>query len=136
MNHLLEPLRALVVDFEKERGEFDMLGLFLRDDEQSWDLVVSASWMQSIADSGYKKEFVTRLAKSLPTDWSREIAAVVPIDRHAPFVDVAAEAKWNRQGGEHVGAFSFDGSQVPDAFVLSARRPRLRSLRNVASGAP
>lgn len=55
MNAMLERLKTIVLELEKEHGPILVFALFLREDPlEMWDIVVSASWLNSKEMKSYQ----------------------------------------------------------------------------------
>lgn len=55
MNEIIEKIKSIIKDLEKENGPLLICALFLRDGEsEKWDMVVSASWLNPTDMQSYK----------------------------------------------------------------------------------
>lgn len=80
MNEILEKLKTALKELEGENGRIVLFALFLREDALGqWDLLVSASWLNSRSPDSY--EIVAkRIQKSLHESEVVQIARIVILD--------------------------------------------------------
>lgn len=80
MNEILEKLKAALKELEKENGKIVLFALFLREEALGkWDLLVSASWLNSRSPDSY--EIVAKtIQRCLHESEVVQIARVVILD--------------------------------------------------------
>ncbi|MFZ5447090.1 MAG: hypothetical protein ACOZFS_00430 [Thermodesulfobacteriota bacterium] len=88
IKHLLNKLESLEKEIANEKGDFSLFGLFLREDaENRWDLVVSATWLNSdsIEDLNY---IASKLQSYLKNSELISISRIVILDLNDPIVQI------------------------------------------------
>lgn len=80
MKKILEKLKKVLVELENEHGSILVFALFLREDSPArWDLVVSASWLDSGNVESYKI-VATKTQNVLDTEELVQLSRVVILD--------------------------------------------------------
>jgi hypothetical protein len=86
MRKILDKLKSILLDLEKEQGRVLVFALFLRGDSPArWDLVVVAPWL----DSGNVKSYnivATKVQNLLSADEIIQLSRVVILDPDDPVV--------------------------------------------------
>jgi len=123
-------LALLEQEVSEEKGEFSLFGLFLREDaqdEDKWDLLVSALWLD--AD---KKESLAYLAKEiqkrLEPDELMSISRIVVLEKGDPILEAIHKAVKVKHGKVEVKDSNFSGVQITQACIStsSAVNPTVR----------
>jgi hypothetical protein len=84
---LLKKLASLELALSHERGEFELFGLFLREESQEkWDLIVAAPWLHSY-DRASLQAIVGEMQKTLNPAELLEFSRVVVLDKGTPFLE-------------------------------------------------
>ncbi len=122
-----EKLALLEREVSDEKGEFSLFGLFLREDaqdEDKWDLLVSALWLD--AD---KKEGLAYLAKEiqkrLEPDELLSISRIVVLERGDPILEAIHRAVKAKHGNVKHGKVemkdsNFSGVQITQACISTS----------------
>lgn len=117
-----EKLALLEREMSDEKGEFSLFGLFLRDDaqdEDKWDLLVAAPWLD--AD---KKEGLAYLAKEiqkqLKPDELLSISRIVVLERDNPILNAIHKVVNVRHGKVEVKDSNFSGIQISQACISTS----------------
>lgn len=117
-----EKLALLEREVSDEKGEFSLFGLFLREDaqdEDKWDLLVSALWLD--AD---KKEGLAYLAKEiqklLEPDELLSISRIVVLERGDPTLEAIHKAVNVKHGEVEVKDSNFFGVQITQACISTS----------------
>jgi hypothetical protein len=115
----LEKVASLERELSGERGDFSLFGLFLREDaqdEDKWDLLVSAPWLDTD-----KKEGLAYLAKEiqkrLEPDELLSISRIVVLERDNPTLKAIHKAKSVKHGKVEVNNCNFFGIQIIRAYI-------------------
>jgi hypothetical protein len=125
-----EKLALLEREVSGEKGEFSLFGLFLREDaqdEDKWDILVSAFWLD--AD---KKEGLAYLAKEiqkrLEPDELLSISRIVVLERGDPILEAIHKAVNVKHGKVEVKDSNFSGVQITQACIStsSAANPTVK----------
>lgn len=125
MKDILDALRSAQEELERRWDPFVLLGLFRREGEDSWDLVLSAPRMQSIADEGYTA-MLHGIRRAMPSGWRSTIGVIHPIPSDADFIRTVAGRAAHE--GERLSEFTFDGMTIEEGIVLSVRLPDAQSI--------
>jgi hypothetical protein len=117
-----EKLALLEREVSDEKGEFSLFGLFLREDaqdEDKWDLLVSALWLDDD-----KKEGLTYLAKEiqerLEPDEILTISRIVVLERGDPILEAIHKAVNVKHGEVEVKDSNFSGIQITQACISTS----------------
>lgn len=117
-----EKLALLEREVSDEKGEFSLFGLFLREDaqdEDKWDLLVSALWLDDD-----KKEGLTYLAKEiqerLEPNEILTISRIVVLERGDPILEAIHKAVNVKHGEVEVKDSNFSGVQITQACISTS----------------
>jgi len=117
-----EKLALLEREVSDEKGEFSLFGLFLREDaqdEDKWDLLVSALWLD--AD---KKKGLSYLAKEiqerLEPDELLSISRIVVLERGNPILEAIHKTVNVKHGKVEVKDSNFFGVQITQACISTS----------------
>lgn len=125
MKQIVEKLLELEKNITKEKGEFILFALFLREDSpDKWDLVVSAPWLDAGSKSSY--EYLAKeLKSSLKTQEMLTLSRIVIVDKNDPALDAVHKAV----SGEHtlieVRDSYFFGLQIKHAYIITSMKQNL-----------
>jgi len=117
-----EKLALLEQEVSAEKGEFSLFGLFLREDaqdEDKWDLLVAAFWLD--VD---KKEGLAYLAKEiqkrLEPDELLSISRIVVLEKDNPILEAIHKAVNVKHGKVEVKNSNFNGVQITQACISTS----------------
>ena len=117
-----EKLALLEQEVSADKGEFSLFGLFLREDaqdEDKWDLLVAAFWLD--VD---KKEGLAYLAKEiqerLEPDELLSISRIVVLERGDPILEAIHKAVNVKHGEVEVKDSNFSGVQITQACISTS----------------
>ena len=117
-----EKLALLEREVSDEKGEFSLFGLFLREDaqdEDKWDLLVSALWLDDD-----KKEGLTYLANEiqerLEPNEILTISRIVVLERGDPILEAIHKAVNVKHGEVEVKDSNFSGVQITQACISTS----------------
>lgn len=86
MKKILDKLKLILTELEKEHGLVLVFALFLREDSLArWDLVVAAPWLDS-GDAESYKIVATKVQNLLTSDEIIQLSRVVILDADDPVV--------------------------------------------------
>ncbi|HSW86599.1 MAG TPA: hypothetical protein VLG49_03765 [Rhabdochlamydiaceae bacterium] len=86
MKDILERLKTVLKELEQEYGEISLFALFLREEAfGKWDLLISASWLDSRALDSYEK-VAKKVQKCLNETEIVQLARIVILDINDPGV--------------------------------------------------
>jgi len=102
MKELIEKLKSVVVDLEKEHGSILVFALFLREESLGgWDIVISATWLK-FDDLNSYKVIASKVQEKLSNQEQLEIARVELLDPHDPVVSFLGESYPVQNGGKEI----------------------------------
>jgi hypothetical protein len=120
MKNLYHKFISLEKELAKEKGDFTLFALFLREDvEDRWDLVLSARWLKSTNKKDY--EFIAnRVKKILNKDELIYLSRIVILDKGNPVLEAIHN---NITGEQHeVINCNFSGLQIKYAYIITSKR--------------
>jgi hypothetical protein len=86
MKKILDKLKSILLELEKEQGRVLVFALFLRGDSPArWDLVIAAPWLDSGNVESYKI-VATKVQDLLNSDEIIQLSRVVVLDADDPVV--------------------------------------------------
>lgn len=119
-----EETRCKLVSLEqamaKEKGEFSLFGLFLREEAHDrWDLLVSAPWLDAKRKEGL--DYVSKKVQfTLADDELLSISRIVILDTGDPIVESIHKAVRVKHGNVEVKNSNFSGIQVARACISTS----------------
>ena len=125
MKKMVEKVRTLERQIASEQGEFAFFGLILPEECLTWDLVVSAPWLEKLPRQGI--EFIaSRMQQVLSRKERLMIAAIVPLDSQHPLVRAIQEREL-RHGPAIIRFMEEMGGTIGDLrfsrmFVLASQK--------------
>ena len=119
---LVKKLRSLETQLAKQKGEFSLFALFLREEAQDkWDLVASASWFWSD-----EKKTLNYLAEKLRSHLTRDelltLSRIVLIDETDPGLEAIHGALAVEHGTAEVMNCNFFGLEIRHAYIITSKR--------------
>jgi hypothetical protein len=106
------------------KGEFTLFALLMRADAPgTWDLVVSASWLES-GNLKATREFVRLLAQSMGEESLHQFSRVVALDSNDAPVRFILENLPVEDDELRVQSTDLLGLQIQEAIILRAKKPR------------
>ena len=122
MKELVEKLRSLEVQIAKQKGEFSLFALFLREEApDKWDLVVSASWFWR-----EQKKTLNYLAEKLRSHLTRDelliLSRIVLIDATDPGLEAIHGTVDVEHGATEVMNCNFFGLEIRHAYIITSKR--------------
>jgi len=122
MKEFLDKFVELERKIAKQKGNFTLFALFLRDNAlNKWDLLVAAPWIE--AD---RKTALTYLSKQIQPSMTAEellqISRIVLIDETNPTLDMIRNTLQPKQGVVEITDSDLFGLQIKRAFIISAQK--------------
>ena len=120
---MVEKLPPLALSISKEKGEFALFGLFLREDAPNrWDFVVSAPWLDRDRKGGMEY-LAKKLRLRLTSEELLTLAGIVVLETHQP--GVRAMHRWRAVRGtvEHLQNVVLFGLTIKDAYIVVCQDP-------------
>jgi hypothetical protein len=122
MKELFIKLKSLELKLSNEKGHFNLFALFLREDaEDKWDVVVSASWL----DSNNKESFdfmAGELKSNLTSKELLLISRIVILDKGSPGLEAINRGFRVEHGLAEVKDSNFFGLQIKHAYIITSGR--------------
>ena len=119
LESLLDKLAVFEREVSEEMGDFSLFGLFRRDDAISWDLVVTAPWIDRDRAAALKL-LAGRLQSRLSTPELQELSAVFPLTQDHP---VRSVVKQELPRAEHdrlaLGGFETDHQSFDKSYLIT-----------------
>jgi hypothetical protein len=129
MNIDKEKLRALMDRIASEKGDFDLFGLFLRDEApDKWDLVVSAPWLEK-GKLKALSEFINELALAIGDQQLLSLSRVVTLNADDPSLDAVLRAVSVDGDVREIQDADLFGLKIKHAFIFRAAKPRTSPSR-------
>ncbi len=113
-------------EIARKKGEFTLFALLMRADAPgTWDLVVSAPWLES-GKLKATSEFVRLLAQSIGEESLQQLSRVVALDSDdAPVKFILENLNFEKEKGElKVQSTDLLGLQIQEAIIFRAKKPR------------
>lgn len=122
MKDKLERFIKLERRIAKEKGEFSLFALFLREEApDKWDLVVAAPWMAADRSKalGYLAEQIKGELKPLELT---QLSRVVIVDQHSPALAALNRAMRVEHEFAEVENRSFFGLQIKHGYIITSQQ--------------
>jgi len=117
-------LRRAMDGIAAKKGEFTLFALLMRADAPgTWDLVVSASWLES-GNLKATREFVRLLAQSMGEESLHQFSRVVALDSNDAPARFILENLPVEDDELRVQSTDLLGLQIQEAIILRAKKPR------------
>ena len=120
MKEIVEKLKGYEETMTKEKGPFDLFGLFLRDDApDKWDVLVAADWIEENKEESFKY-IIDMVRKGLSKEELLKLSRIVIINEKNP----ALEAMYKAISGRNIEIkdSNFFGLQIKHAYLIILRR--------------
>jgi hypothetical protein len=122
MRELLEKFANLERNLSRDRGEFSLFALFLREDAvDKWDLIVAAPWIDD-----NRKEALSYITNQIQTAFSSDelssLSRVVLVDQTNPAVEALNQAIRVHHGQNEVHDSSFFGLPIRHGYIITSQR--------------
>lgn len=121
MKDLLNKLRLIEQETSREKGEYDLFALFLREDSPNkWDILISASWIENKGDA------LNYLAKKIQNSFTQNellmISRIVLIDGNNPYLPELQQAINVEHAFAEIKDSTFFGLQIKQGFLITSQR--------------
>lgn len=99
MKEIIDKLKALILELEKENGPLLICALFLREEPlEKWDIVISATWLNSREMQSYKT-VSSKLQKKLSDSELVQLSRIVILNQDDPVVSYLQGLETITNGG-------------------------------------
>lgn len=122
MNQLVDKLRGIEDQVSKEKGDFLLFALFLREDAPDlWDLLVAAPWISK--DKSKALHYLSsKLNGALTPEDVLKLSRIVIIESSNPALSALQQAINVEHGTAEIRDSNFFGLQIKHAFLITSRR--------------
>lgn len=121
MNEIIKKIKEAIISLEKENQALLICAVFLREDSlEKWDIVISASWLDSRTIESYKI-VSSALQKILNESELVQVSRIVLIDQNDPVVSYLQSLKTITNGGFE----ELEESDLSEKFRFDIRRAYL-----------
>jgi len=122
MKEILNKFVTLERNLSKEKGNFNLFSLFLREDvEDRWDLVLSAQWLKSNNKKDY--EFIANHIKNILNEEELiYISRIVILDKGNPVLEAVNHAFSVEHGQVECKDCNFFGLPIKHAYIITSKR--------------
>ena len=144
--NITRALRLAMHEIAKSKGDFTLFALFMpadaplmrADDPGTWDLVVSAPWLERGRLKAHR-ELVDLLAKLIGKRALMQLSRVEPVAADDPRIRFILKGIPVEDGEQHIQNTDLMGMQIERGIVFRAWKPRARKsaskeLHPVAAG--
>lgn len=144
--NITRALRLAMHEIAKSKGDFTLFALFMpaaaplmrTDDPGTWDLVVSAPWLERGRLKAHR-ELVDLLAKLIGKRALMQLSRVEPVAADDPRIRFILKGIPVEDGEQHIQNTDLMGMQIERGIVFRAWKPRARKsaskeLHPVAAG--
>jgi len=122
MRNLIEKLKELEEEISKEKGEFSLFALFLREDsEDIWDLLVSSPWIEENKTEALKY-LAKKIQNKLSSDEIIKISRIVIIEENNPALSAIHGAISVEHGLVEVKDSIFFGLPIKHAYLITSKK--------------
>jgi hypothetical protein len=123
VTELTDSFTRLESEIAKEKGDFALFALFLREDvPDRWDLIISAPW--ATADRKAALEYViNRIRSQLGAPVLTDLSRIVFVDPQDVAVQNLNRAIHVEHGSVEVKDSNFFGLPVKHAYIITSKRP-------------
>lgn len=116
----LDKLASLERAIAKEKGEFSLFGLFLREEAQDkWDLLASSPWLVANKKVGLKY-LAEQIHSRLEPNELLSISRIVILEKGDPTLEAIHKAVKVKHGQVEVRNSSFSGVQITHACISTS----------------
>ena len=123
MKEIVEKLKEIEYRTSRERGDYNLFALFLREDSNKWDILVSSSWL-----SNDKEEGLNYLAKNIQQELTNNqfllISRIVVVEDSDLTISAIQETFNFEHNSLEVKDFSFFGILIKHAYIITSRKKR------------
>ena len=128
----IEKFRHVMEEVSAEKGEFVLFGLFLREEADKWDLVISAPWL----DAGKLKslgEFVNKASEIIDIQELLTLSRIVTLNQDDPNLDAILQTVQVDDGPLYLQDPNFFDLNIKHAYILRAKKLQIDIKEEVQS---
>lgn len=127
MNDIIEKLKSLIKDLEKEYGSLLIFALFLRNgDLEKWDIIISASWLNPTEMQSYKT-ISSKLQEYLSDVELVQFSRVVILNQDDPVVSYLLGLETISNGGYK----ELKANELSEKFKFTIKRAYLLRSKKI-----
>jgi hypothetical protein len=133
---LLDKLDRLKLALSRDKGAFDLFGVFLREDSpEKWDLVVAAPWLTPDERESFKT-IADGLQSTLTREEVLQFSRIVILEKGNPFLESVIARVSVEHGLSELDQTELSGVSIRRAYILTARRRLARKRRRNTDSSP
>lgn len=122
MRDLLEKFIELERRLSRERGEFSLFALFLREDaSDKWDLVVAAPWIEEDRKAALAY-ITTQIQQHFTPEELARLSRIVLVNQSNPALEAMNQVINCHHGQNEVRDSNFFGLQIKHAYIITSQR--------------
>ena len=129
MVELTEKFARLESQIAREKGEFTLFALFMREDvPDRWDLIISAPWVAE-DKQGAVDYLVAQIKSRLDAGVLTHLSRIVPVDPQDAAVQDLNRAIQVEHGNVEVNDSNFFGLAIKRAHIITSKSPPAPATR-------
>ncbi len=122
MKEITEKLKSLEQNISKEKGDFLLFALFLREDAPDrWDLLVAAPWIPKSKKTALRY-FSNKLVQTLSQKELLKLSRIAIIETDDPALSAIQQAMHIEHSLAEIKDSNFFGLQIKHAYIITSRR--------------
>lgn len=119
----IEKFGLLELQISKDKGEFSLFGLFLREDApDKYDLLVSAPWLDVDKEQGLKY-LADQVQSQLQSDELLSISRIVILEKGNPILKAINKTVHIKHGNMEIKDSNFNGVQIIHSCISTSVDP-------------
>lgn len=124
MKEYVNKFIKLEKDLSREKGDFSLFALFLREESQNkWDLLVSAPWIEQNRKESLRY-IAGQIQEKLPSEDLLQLSRIVVIDKENPALEAITRAVNIQHASAEIKDSMFFGLPIEHAYIITSQRPR------------
>ena len=124
---IFEKLKKIEDEISKEKGDFSLFGLVLRDSKDKYELAVSAPWLEDDKRKGL--EFLAgKVISKLDRDELLLISRIVILEKGSPTLAAVFKAVTVKRGDAHIKNTYLSNLLVDEAFISTSSPVNIKKI--------
>ena len=120
MKNVAEKLVQVEQRISKQKGDFNLFGLFLREDQQKWDVLVSASWIGKNEMEAIRT-ITAQIQEELNDTELSQISRIVVIDEGNPDLYAITEHFETEHEVQEIKDYLFSDIEINKAYLITSK---------------
>lgn len=123
MNTFIENIKEVDKLISKEKGNFNLFGIFIREGlNGKWDILASADWISYNNEGEALKYFIQKLKKKLSEDDIMKIASIILLEPKEPFVKSINNSINTLHSAIKINGDYFNDLFIQNAFIFTSQK--------------